>query len=102
METKKHQIQGRKFASLRAVALMPGQFCSFFSSKVIGTAPISKNRKWISVGIAVIFAWSMICPIGFAETINLEGGSVDVNTQDTTTNWNVSGNPVWNVPEFNV
>jgi autotransporter-associated beta strand protein len=37
-----------------------------------------------------------------AETINLEGGSVEVNVQDNTTNWNVTGNPVWNVPEFNI
>jgi hypothetical protein len=51
---------------------------------------------------ALVFAWSMICPLGFAETINLEGGSVDVTVQDNTTNWNVTGNPIWNVPEFNV
>lgn len=38
----------------------------------------------------------------FAETIDLEGGSVEVNVQDNTTNWSVTGNPVWNVPEFNV
>ena len=48
METKKHRIQAKKLASLRAVAL---------------TNPVS-------------FAWSMIRPIGFTKTINLEGGSV--------------------------
>jgi autotransporter-associated beta strand protein len=37
-----------------------------------------------------------------AETINLEGGTVDVNVQDNITNWNVTGNPIWNMPEFNV
>ncbi|MDD5225684.1 MAG: GLUG motif-containing protein, partial [Candidatus Omnitrophica bacterium] len=51
---------------------------------------------------AVIFAWTMICPLGFAETINLEGGSIEVNVQDNITNWNVQGNPIWNMPEFNV
>ena len=59
-------------------------------------------KKWTAVLTAVVFAWTMICPIGFAETIKVEGGSIDVNVKDNTTNWNVSGNPVWKVPEFNV
>jgi len=59
-------------------------------------------RKATAAFTAFVFAWSMCVSPVMAETINLEGGSVEVNTQENTTNWNVTGNPVWNVPEFNV
>jgi len=59
-------------------------------------------RKLMALGTAVVFTWSMCVSPVMAETINLEGGTVEVNTQENTTNWNVTGNPVWNVPEFNV
>jgi len=71
-------------------------------------APQSNLRGWMgfkkltALVTALVFAWTMICPIGFAETINLDGGTVDINVQDNVTNWNVSGNPIWNIPEFNV
>jgi hypothetical protein len=42
-----------------------------------------------------------ITPV-MAEKIDVQGGSIDVDVKDNTTNWNVTGNPVWNVPEFNV
>jgi hypothetical protein len=60
-------------------------------------------KKITALLTVVIFAVFTIAPSwAVAETINLEGGSVEVSTQDNTTNWNVSGNPVWNVPEFNI
>jgi filamentous hemagglutinin family protein len=59
-------------------------------------------KKWTALATALVFTWSMCVSPVMAETINLEGGSVEVNTQENTTNWNVTGNPVWNVPEFNV
>ena len=51
---------------------------------------------------AIVFVWSMCITPVMAETIKVEGGSIDVDVKDKTTNWNVTGNPVWNVPEFNV
>ncbi|MDD5226541.1 MAG: hypothetical protein PHV97_05085, partial [Candidatus Omnitrophica bacterium] len=75
MEIRKYQIQVRKCDGLRGVALIT----------------------------AFLFLWSMvIIPPALAEPINLQGGSIDVNIQDNVTNWNVTGNPIWNVPEFNV
>jgi len=71
------------------------------------TEPLVLPQKWswkkaIALITALIFTWSMCVTPVMAETINLEGGSIDVNVQDNTTNWNVTGNPVWNVPTFNV
>jgi hypothetical protein len=60
-------------------------------------------KKLIALATVMIFTVFTVAPSwAFAETINLDGGTVEVNTQDNTTNWNVSGNPVWNVPEFNI
>ncbi len=66
--------------------------------------PIRPGRLTKVTALVTVFAfvWSMCITPVMAETVNLEGGSVDVNIQDNTTNWNVQGNPVWNVPEFNV
>jgi len=73
---------------------------SYFKTRyeVRGASP----RKIIALITAIIFAWSMCITPVMAETIKVEGGSIDVNVKDKTTNWNVTGNPVWNVPEFNV
>ncbi len=62
----------------------------------------STGKKIIALSTAFVFLWSMCITPVMAETINLQGGSVEVNVQDNTTNWNVTGNPVWNMPEFNV
>ena len=59
-------------------------------------------KKLTALSTAFVFLWSMCITPVMAETIKVEGGSIDVNTKDNTTNWNVQGNPVWNVPEFNV
>jgi len=42
-----------------------------------------------------------IAPVS-AEIVTVDGGTIDISADGTVTNWNVSGNPVWNVPEFNV
>ena len=77
---------------------------SFFSQKVIGITRISKKTvlKLISIGTAFIFAGTLVITPAMAETLKFEGGTVDVKVQDNVTNWNVTGNPVWNVPEFNI
>jgi hypothetical protein len=61
------------------------------------------KRKTVALAVAVLFTVFTLtpCPV-FAETVQLEGGSVDIETQGDTTNWKVTGNPVWNVAEFNV
>jgi filamentous hemagglutinin family protein len=59
-------------------------------------------KKLIALATALIFTWSMCITPVMAETIKVEGGSIDVDVKDNATNWNVTGNPVWNVPEFNV
>ncbi len=60
-------------------------------------------KRGVAIFTVVIFTAFTIAPSwALAETINLDGGTVDVSVQDNATNWNVSGNPVWNVPEFNV
>ena len=65
--------------------------------------PKSNWKKSIALMTVVFFAVFTVAPSWtLAETVKLEGGTVDVSTQDNTTNWNVSGNPVWNVPEFNI
>jgi filamentous hemagglutinin family protein len=60
------------------------------------------GKKLIAFCTAFVFAWSMCVTPVRAEVINLDGGTVDVNVQDNITNWNVTGNPIWNMPEFNV
>ena len=63
---------------------------------------IPNSRKLISSLTAFIFAFSMtIAPVS-AEIVTVDGGTIDISADGTVTNWNVSGNPVWNVPEFNV
>jgi hypothetical protein len=60
-------------------------------------------KRLVALLTVVMFTTFTVAPsYVIAETIKVEGGSIDVNTKDNTTNWNVSGNPVWNVPEFNV
>jgi len=59
-------------------------------------------KKLIALVTAFVFLGSMCVTPVMAETIHLDGGTVDVNTHENTTNWNVSGNPVWKVPEFNI
>ncbi|MEI7751867.1 MAG: hypothetical protein WCJ71_07220, partial [Candidatus Omnitrophota bacterium] len=59
-------------------------------------------KKITALATAIVFAWSMCITPVMAETIKVDGGTIDVDVKDNTTNWNVSGNPVWNVPEFNV
>jgi len=87
-----------------AIAFLTAPIFSFFSKKVMGTAPISKKMilKLISIGMTIIFAWSIVITPAMAETLKFEGGTVDVKVQDNVTNWDVTGNPVWNLPEFNV
>jgi filamentous hemagglutinin family protein len=61
------------------------------------------KRKTMALVIATFFLAFTVYPCpAFSETVQLEGGSVDVDIQGNTTNWNVTGNPVWNVSEFNV
>ena len=60
------------------------------------------GKKVTAFVTALIFAWSMCITPVMAETINVTGGSIDVNVQDKITNWNVTGHPVWDMPEFNV
>ena len=59
-------------------------------------------KRFVSLLTAFLFAFSMILSPVFAEVVTVDGGTIDINTQDNVTNWNVTGNPVWNVPEFNV
>jgi len=87
------------FETFDAEALMGRQVTSHMSRVL---ASKSDWKKLVALSTAFIFLWSMCITPVMAETIKLEGGSVEVNVQDNTTNWKVQGNPVWNVPEFNV
>jgi len=73
----------------------------------LGTLPLLMQwngfKRVMAAWMVVFFTVFTAMPSWtFAETIQFENGSVDVTTQDNVTNWNVTGNPVWNVPEFNV
>ncbi len=98
----KTRNEGRETSPKKIIAFVTVQILSFISKKVIWTAPIFALRKLISIGTAIVFAWSVCITPVMAETINVQGGSIDVNVQDNITNWNVTGNPVWNMSEFNV
>ncbi len=73
-----------------------------FESPVSSLLSLVVFKKAVALVTAFAFVWSMCITPVMAETIKVDGGSIDVNVQDNTTNWNVTGNPVWNVPEFNV
>ena len=59
-------------------------------------------KKLLALSLAFSLLFWNITPYTFAETITTDGGTIDINTQDNVTTWNVTGNPVWNVPTFNL
>jgi len=65
--------------------------------------PAVNVRKLVALSTVILFTlFSILPPQAYAEVITLDGGTIDIQKQDNITNWNVTGNPVWNVPEFNV
>ena len=65
---------------------------------------VPSPKKAAALFTAFVFLWSMCITPVMAETINVQGGSINVSVQENTNtkNFGVTGNPVWNVPEFNV
>jgi hypothetical protein len=72
------------------------------NTSIFNNGPTKIYKKLIALLTAFVFTWSMCITPVMAEKIDVQGGSIDVDVKDNTTNWNVTGNPVWNVPEFNV